>query len=53
MEHMAGTSYKVYEGMLPGEDEIQAARENGTTLIVNRFHKWVNKKLREEKNPEE
>ena len=36
MEHMAGTSYKVYGGMLPGGEEIQAARRDGSTLIVSR-----------------
>jgi len=52
LEHMTGTSYKVYEGVLPGKEEIHAAKENGILLIVNQFHKWVNKELREENDPE-
>lgn len=53
LENMAGTSYKVYEGVLPDKEEIHAAKANGNILIVNHFHNWVNKELREGKNPEE
>lgn len=53
LENMAGTSYKVYEGVLPDKKEIHAAKKNGNILIVNHFDNWVNNKLREDKNPEE
>lgn len=52
LENMAGTSYKVYEGVLPDKKEIHAVKANGNTLIVNHFHNWVNNKLREDKKPE-
>lgn len=53
LQHMADENYQIYDGVFPdGEDLFNRSNRN-EILIVNHFHKWVNKELKENRNPEE
>ena len=53
LHHMTDANYQIYDGMFPNDDEFSDFVNEKTILIVNHFHKWVNKELKENRNPEE
>lgn len=53
LQHMTDENYQIYDGVFPDEGELFNLTKKNEWLIVNRFHKWVNKELKENRNPEE
>lgn len=53
LQHMTDENYQIYDGTFPDEGEISNLSRKNKLLIVNHFHKWVNKQLEENRNPEE
>ena len=53
LQHMMDENYQIYDGVFPDEGELFNLTKKNEWLIVNRFHKWVNKELKENRNPEE
>ena len=53
LQHMTDENYQIYDGVFPDEGELFNLTRKNEWLIVNRFHKWVNKELKENRNPEE
>ena len=53
LQHMTDEKYQIYDGVFPDEGELFNLTKKNEWLIVNRFHKWVNKELKENRNPEE
>ena len=53
LQHMVDENYQIYDGVFPDEGELFNLTKKNEWLIVNRFHKWVNKELKENRNPEE
>lgn len=53
LQHMVDENYQIYDGVFPDEGELFNLTRKNEWLIVNRFHKWVNKELKENRNPEE
>lgn len=53
LQHMTDENYQTYDGVFPDEGELFNLTKKNEWLIVNRFHKWVNKELKENRNPEE
>ena len=53
LQHMTDENYQIYDGVFPDEGELFNLTKKNEWLIVNHFHKWVNKELKENRNPEE
>lgn len=53
LQHMTDEKYQIYDGVFPDEGELFNLTKKNEWLIVNHFHKWVNKELKENRNPEE
>lgn len=53
LQHMTDEIYQIYDGVFPDEGELFNLTKKNEWLIVNHFHKWVNKELKENRNPEE
>lgn len=53
LQHMTDENYQIYDGVFPDEGELFNLTKKNEWLIVNRFHKWINKELKENRNPEE
>ena len=53
LQHMTDENYQIYDGVFPDEGELFNLTKKNEWLIVNRFHNWVNKELKEIRNPEE
>lgn len=53
LQHMTDENYQIYDGVFPDEGELFNLTKKNEWLIVNRFHNWVNKELKENRNPEE
>ena len=53
LQHMTDEKYQIYDGVFPDDGELFNLTKKNEWLIVNRFHKWVNKELKENRNPEE
>ena len=53
LQHMTDENYQIYDGVFPDDGELFNLTKKNEWLIVNRFHKWVNKELKENRNPEE
>ena len=53
LQHMVDENYQIYDGVFPDEGELFNLTRKNEWLIVNRFHNWVNKELKENRNPEE
>ena len=53
LQHMTDENYQIYDGVFPDEGELFNLTRKNEWLIVNHFHKWVNKELKENRNPEE
>lgn len=53
LQHMTDENYQIYDGVFPDEGELFNRSNMNEILIVNYFHKWVNKELKENRNPEE
>ena len=53
LQHMVDENYQIYDGVFPDEGELFNLTKKNEWLIVNRFHNWVNKELKENRNPEE
>lgn len=53
LQHMPDENYQIYDGVFPDEGELFNLTRKNEWLIVNHFHKWVNKELKENGNPEE
>ena len=53
LQHMTDEDYQIYDGVFPDEGELFNLTRKNEWLIVNHFHKWVNKELKENRNPEE
>lgn len=53
LQHMTDENYQIYDGVLPDGEELFNRSNRNEILIVNHFHKWVNKELKENRNPEE
>ena len=53
LQHMTDENYLIYDGVFPDEGELFNLTKKNEWLIVNHFHKWVNKELKENRNPEE
>lgn len=53
LQHMTDEKYQIYDGVFPDEGELFNLTRKNEWLIVNHFHKWVNKELKENRNPEE
>lgn len=53
LQHMTDENYQIYDGVFPDEGELFDLTKKNEWLIVNHFHKWVNKELKENRNPEE
>lgn len=53
LQHMTDEDYQIYDGVFPYEGELFNLTKKNEWLIVNHFHKWVNKELKENRNPEE
>ena len=52
LQHMTDENYQIYDGVFPDEGELFNRSKKNEILIVNHFHNWVNKELRENRNPE-
>ena len=53
LQHMKDENYQIYDGVFPDEGELFNLTKKNEWLIVNHFHNWVNKELKENRNPEE
>lgn len=53
LQHMTDENYQIYDGVFPDAGELFNLTKKNEWLIVNHFHKWVNKELKENRNPEE
>ena len=53
LQHMTDEDYQIYDGVFPDEGELFNLTKKNEWLIVNHFHRWVNKELKENRNPEE
>lgn len=53
LQHMTDENYQIYDGVFPDEGELFNLTKKNEWLIVNNFHNWVNKELKENRNPEE
>lgn len=53
LQHMTDENYQIYDGVFPDEGELFNLTKKNEWLIVNHFHNWVNKELKENRNPEE
>lgn len=53
LQHMTDENYQIYDGVFPDEGELFNLSKKNEWLIVNHFHNWVNKELKENRNPEE
>ncbi len=53
LQHMTDENYQIYDGVFLDEGELFNLTKKNEWLIVNHFHKWVNKELKENRNPEE
>lgn len=53
LQHMTDENYQTYDGVFPDEGELFNLTKKNEWLIVNHFHNWVNKELKENRNPEE
>lgn len=53
LQHMTDENYQIYDGVFPDEGELFNLNKKNEWLIVNHFHNWVNKELKENRNPEE
>lgn len=53
LQHMTDENYQIYDGVFPDGEELFNRSNRNEILIVNHFHKWVNKELKENRNPEE
>ena len=53
LQHMTDENYQIYDGVFPEGEELFNRSNRNEILIVNHFHKWVNKELKENRNPEE
>ena len=53
LQHMTDENYQIYDGVFPDEGELFNLTKKNEWLIVNHFHRWVNKELKENRNPEE
>ena len=53
LQNMTDENYQIYDGVFPDEGELFNLTRKNECLIVNHFHKWVNKELKENRNPEE
>ena len=53
LQHMTDENYQIYDGVFPDEGELFNLTKKNEWLIINHFHKWVNKELKENRNPEE
>lgn len=53
LQHMTDENYQIYDGVFPDGEELFNRSNRNQILIVNHFHKWVNKELKENRNPEE
>lgn len=53
LQHMTDENYQIYDGVFPDEGELFNLTKKNEWLIVNHFHKWVNKELKDNRNPEE
>ena len=53
LQHMTDENYQIYDGVFPDGGELFNLTRKNEWLIVNHFHKWVNKELKENRNPEE
>ena len=53
LQHMTDENYQTYDGVFPDEGELFNLTKKNGWLIVNHFHNWVNKELKENRNPEE
>ena len=52
LQHMTDENYQIYDGVFPDEGELFNRSKKNEILIVNHFHNWVNKELKENRNPE-
>ena len=50
---MTDENYQIYDGVFPDEGELFNRSKKNEILIVNHFHNWVNKELKENRNPKE
>lgn len=53
LQHMTDENYQIYDGVFPDGEELFNLTKKNEWLIVNHFHNWVNKELKENRNPEE
>lgn len=53
LQHMTDENYQIYDGVFPDGEELFNRSNRNEIFIVNHFHKWVNKELKENRNPEE
>ena len=53
LQNMTDENYQIYDGVFPDEGKLFNLTKKNEWLIVNYFHKWVNKELKENRNPEE
>ena len=53
LQHMTDENYQIYDGVFPDAGELFNLTKKNEWLIVDHFHKWVNKELKENRNPEE
>jgi len=47
------TDFCVVDGELPNAEQLQDAKDNGKTVIVNHFHEWMKASIRQGKDAEQ
>ncbi len=45
--------FYIVDGELPNAGQLQEAKDNGQTVIVNHFHEWMRASIKQEKNAEQ